>query len=105
MKIIQVYAYEVLNLVNVSDEECHALFHHAHRHPIGMYCIIGGLVFGLLLGLAVFFALFFDSLGSGDFITSLTYAYFYAGGYVTVGVGVLGLLLRSLKRCSKGPKC
>ena len=57
----------------------------------------------VILVLVVFFILFFDSLASGGFTTSLTYAYFYAGGYVTVGLGVLALIVMGLKR-PKGPK-
>lgn len=99
------YGFEVLELANLDDSQMHQLHMHANRHPIGMYVLIGGMVLGLLLAAVVFFVLFFDSV-SGGFTTALTYAYFYAGGYLTVGLGILGLLLQSLKgrKCHKGHK-
>ena len=96
-----VYGFEVLSLANVTDDEMKTL--QEYKKPVcilklillGLYCLF------LLAGVYTFFVNIFDSIQSNGFDAALSTAYFFAGGFVTIGIGLLMLILKKNKKCCK----
>ena len=96
-----VYGFEVLSLPNVTEDELKAL--HEYKKPV---CIVKLVLLALyvvflLLGLYSFLVTLFDSIQPNGFDASLATAYLFAGGYVTIGIGLLMLILKKDKKCCK----
>lgn len=98
-----VYAYDVLRLPKLSDEELIKAMAYKRSKPILTYVLLGFFGFALLLGLIDFFMIFFDSMSAG-FKDALLYAYFYSGGYITISLGILVLISIKLKKSCCGRK-
>ena len=101
-----VYGYEVLSLPNVTEEEFKALAHH-YRRPCPLKVVAAILfVLFILFGLSATFFAFFENLQNsqtGEIQLSMAFAvsYMYAGGFVTVALGLLLLVLKKDKKCCK----
>lgn len=102
----EVYGYKVLALPNVSDEEMKKLHHHYKRPCILKAVVVSLLVLGVLAGLAATFLVFFENVQNKStmemqFAYAFSMAYMYAGGFTTLGFGLLALVLKKDKKCCK----
>ena len=101
-----VYGVEVLSLANVSEEEMKVL--HDYKKSICVGKVVALSAFGLFLffGLYTFLYNLFENIknastGEVQFADALTIAFFYGGGYVLIGLGLLLLFLKGHKKCCK----
>ena len=96
-----VYGFEVLTFPEVTDEEMKAL--HEFKKPVcvAKISLLSVYVLFLLLGLYSFLVTLFDYIGEAGFDTALANAYFFAGGFVTLGLGLLMLILKKGHKCCK----
>ena len=95
-----VYGFEVLSFPTVTDEEMKVLVE--YKKPIcivklSLFCLY---VLMLLLALYTFLVNLFDSI-QGGFDAALSTAFLFAGGYATIGFGLLLLILKKEKKCCK----
>ena len=102
----EVYGYKVLALPNVSDEEMKKLHHHYKRPCILKGVLVSLLVLCVLAGLAATFFVFFENVQNKStmemqFAYAFSMAYMYAGGFTTLGFGLLALVLKKDKKCCK----
>ena len=96
-----VYGFEVLSLPNVSDEELKVLME--YKKPV---CVLKIVLFSvyclfLLLALYTFFVNIFDTIQQYGFASALSNAFLFAGGYFTIGIGLLMLILKKDKKCCR----
>ena len=95
-----VYGFEVLTFPNVTDEEMKTL--HEYKKPVcGVkIALLSAYILFLALGVYAFIFNLLEYFEQG-FDAALTYAYLYAGGYVTLGFGLLLLMLKKGHKCCK----
>ena len=97
------YGYEVLSLPSVTDEELKKLC--VLKRPCNVLKIVLLVVYILLLGLGLYsyITTFFDTLGAqgSTFESALFESFFYIGGSVTIGFGLLLLILKKDKKCCR----
>lgn len=101
-----IYGYKVLALPNVDEDEMKKLRHHYHRPCILKAVLLSLLVLGVLAGLAATFIVFFENVQNKStmemqFDYAFSMAYMYAGGFTTLGFGLLALVLKKDKKCCK----
>ena len=96
-----VYGFEVLSLANVTDEEMKTLQEYKKPVCILKLVLLGLYILFLLAGLYTFFVNIFDSIQASGFDAALSTSYFFAGGFVTIGIGLLLLILKKDKKCCK----
>ena len=101
-----VYGVEVLSLANVSEEEMKLL--QDYKKEVCVVKVVLLSLFGLLLAIGFYNFLYnlFENLknastGELQLSDALTVAFFYAGGFTLVGLGLLLLFLKSPKKCCK----
>ena len=101
-----VFGYDVLSLANPTDEEMVALHHHYKRPCVLKAILFVGFVLAIIAGLVATFFVFFEnvqnaSTGETQIGYALSMAYMYAGGFVTVSIGLLLLILNKNKKCCR----
>ena len=96
-----VYGYEVLSFPNVTDEEFKILLEYKKPVCVGKILLLGVYILFLLISLYSFLVNFFDIIGTNGFDVALSNAFFYAGGYFTLGLGLLILILKKGHKCCK----
>ena len=96
-----VYGFEVLSLANVTDEEMKTLQEYKKPVCVLKFVLLGLYSLFLLAGVYTFFVNIFDSIQGSGFDAALSTSYFFAGGFVTIGIGLLMLVLKKDKKCCK----
>ena len=96
-----VYGFEVLTLPNVTDEELKVLME--YKKPVCVLKIVLLSLYLLFLSLGVysFFVTIFDYIQTYGFSDALSNAYLFSGSAVTLGIGLLMLILKKEKKCCK----
>ena len=98
-----VYAYEVISLANVTDEQMHVLHHYKRPVPVLNIIAIAGLLLFTLVSLYTFvFGL--CEYAEGGFSNALLYAFLSTGGSVAVCISALAVIF-SRPKPKHGCKC
>lgn len=96
-----VYGFEILSFPTVSDEEMKVLREYKKPVCLVKLALFSVYVLFLLLGLYTFLVSFFNTIQAEGFDGALFTSYFCAGGFVTVGFGLLLLILKKEKKCCR----
>ena len=101
-----VFGYEVLSLPNPTDEEMMILHHNFKRPCILKAILLIGFVLAILTGIIATFFVFFENVQNANTNEmqigyALSMAFMYAGGFVTVSLGLLLLFLKKDKKCCR----
>ena len=101
-----VYGVEVLSLANVSEEEMKVLHDYKKTVCVGKVVVLSAFGLFLFFGLYTFLYNLFENIknastGELQFSDALTVAFFYGGGYVLIGLGLLLIFLKGHKKCCK----
>lgn len=101
-----VYGYKVLALPNVNDDEFKTLLHHYRRPCLVKAVVLGLFVLSILAGFAAAFFTFFENVQNANTMElqigyALSISFMYAGGFVTLALGLLLLYLKKDKKCCK----